>query len=109
MIISLLVIALLIAIPTMALASTFGGFILSTTLPSVTCTAPVIAGPFMIRSSGGPVGPYVITTSNKRVNPSKWILGIYAPGMNSSYCHTDTDPPVPVPVYVVSNIFGVSR
>src|SRR5690242_20204364 len=73
----------------------FGGRILTTTQPGVTCAAQY--GVMSITPIGGifPPTPYVIPETTKTVSPGKLILGLYNSVLAPGLCYTDSAPPVP--------------
>jgi len=90
----------------------FGGRVISTFTPGVTCRGE---GPITIRPVGlsTPTGPYVIQLGQTTlyqyytVHTGSWILGLYNPIPSFTSCFTDSLPPFPVPTFAVK-IFGSS-
>lgn len=86
-----------------------GGKVTMVAMPGVTCAAG--AGPFfIIPYNGAPAGPYIIIAPTKGVpKPGGHILGLYKLVPNVTNCYTNTTPPVPVAVFPVTAVYGVSR
>lgn len=91
--------------------SSFGGKIVATEIPDVTCEGGV--GPITIYPSRSsyPESPYFIPTilNGTKVSSGKWILGLYSILPSEAYCQIQTPAgPVPFPVLVVK-IYGASK
>lgn len=79
----------------------FGGRVVTTAVPSVTCAAQY--GPILITpASGSSAKPFVITATQKKVTPGGQILGLYDRKPDMKSCYLDTPfGPIPVPVYKI--------
>jgi hypothetical protein len=74
----------------------FGGRILNTTTPEVTCAAQY--GLMTIAPVGAfPPGPFIIRATQKSVLSGGWILGLYNIVPDVESCYTN-DPYAPMPV-----------
>ncbi|MCU0660113.1 MAG: hypothetical protein MUD00_00660 [Candidatus Pacebacteria bacterium] len=76
----------------------FGGRVISTTTPGITCGAQY--GMMSIQPVGVfPATGYTITATTQSVNPGGWILGLYNATPTTGICYTNTAPPIPVPSF----------
>lgn len=90
----------------------FGGKVISTEIPGVTChgsTGPIIIIP---NSALFPSTPYVVTRTtkkylHKKIQPGVFIIGLYSPVM-LPLCETNTEPPAPFFVFPII-MYGVSK
>lgn len=96
------------AINTLTTIKPFGGRVVATQQPGVTCAAQY--GIVNITPIGGifPPTPYVIGATTKSVTPGGWILGLYNSVLTPGLCYTTTAPPVPYPTFTILK-FGASR
>ncbi len=86
----------------------FGGKVLLTGIPVITCTAQY--GAMLIRPVNvAPPAPYYITATAKTIKSGSWLLGWYLPVPSFSTCYTNTTPSVPVPSFKIDPSVGVSK
>ena len=86
----------------------FGGQVILTAIPAVTCAAQY--GAMIIRPVNiAPPAPYYITTTTKNVKPGSWLLGWYSVIPSFNTCYTSTTPSVPVPSFKIDSSFGISK
>jgi hypothetical protein len=86
----------------------FGGKIISTTIPSVTCVGQ---GPITLSKMTGGL-PLAIAAQNSKsiANPMSKILGRYSLVPDSTICQQQTPAgPVPFPVYKIEKNYGTSK
>lgn len=86
----------------------FGGQIISTKTPGISCAAQY--GPILMRPVNLSVpGLYAIRSTTKSVRAGQWALGLYNLVPSFTTCYTDSTPPVPVPTFMINpTIFGTS-
>lgn len=89
----------------------FGGRIVTTQTPPITCTAQY--GPIVVSPAKGSTipGMFVITATNKTVNPGGQILGLYERAPDTQSCFIQAGPyRIPIPTYKIkTNKFNTSR
>lgn len=86
----------------------FGGKVILTTIPAVTCTAQY--GAMVIRPVNiAPPAPYYIPATTKNVKYGSWLLGWYSAIPSFTTCYTNTTPSIPVPAFKIDSSFGVSK
>lgn len=87
----------------------FGGRILTTTTPPVTCSSQygiILISP--ARGSSAP-GPFIIESTNKNVSSGGQILGKYETTMDYQTCYIQAGPyRIPVPTYKITKTFNTS-
>lgn len=90
----------------------FGGRVVSTVVPDVTCaggTGPITIIPS--RPTYPPAAYYIPagTRTGRSVKTSSWILGYYSITPNETYCQIETPAgPAPFPVLVIK-LYGASK
>ena len=91
---------------TLGLTRPFGGRVISSTMPGVTCPG---TGPVTIQPAGTSLSsPYFFPVGLKTPpTAGRWVLGnhLLTP---TPVCVTNTVPPVPYPAFMVT-LYGISR
>lgn len=97
---------------TLSLYRPFGGKVISTTNPAITCINTE-GGPIMITPVRAyPPGPYATTLVTRRhsyyvVKPGSWIIGLYNPIPDVTTC-INPETGAPVPVFAIK-VYGISK
>jgi hypothetical protein len=88
----------------------FGGRIITTTLPPVTCSSQygIIT---MLPAKGSELpGPFIIESTSKSINAGGQILGLYEKTPDFSTCYIQAGPyRIPVPTYKIKKTFNSSK